>query len=97
MLQQDDCPRTGCHGSPECLTNPPTCGPSEFSNGKHLGKKNQYSYLQKSKNGKKGGQGEGNQKQQSAKYKCYPATIEKPIIIPLESAPVCCPCDPVQS
>lgn len=37
---QDDCRRTGCHGSPECLTKPdPICGPSEFSGSKHLGKK----------------------------------------------------------
>lgn len=36
---QDDCQRTECHGSPECLTRPyPTCGPSEFCNGKHLGR-----------------------------------------------------------
>ncbi|RZC37920.1 keratin-associated protein 9-1-like [Asbolus verrucosus] len=38
---QDDCPRSECRGSPECMTKPdPTCGPSEFSNGKHLGKRN---------------------------------------------------------
>ncbi|KAF7276956.1 hypothetical protein GWI33_009354, partial [Rhynchophorus ferrugineus] len=36
---QDDCPRSECHGSPECLTDPPTCGPSEFADCKHLGKK----------------------------------------------------------
>lgn len=36
---QDDCQRTGCHGSPACLTSPPTCPPSQFSNGKHLLKK----------------------------------------------------------
>lgn len=28
---QDDCPRCDCHGSPECLTDPPTCGPAEFN------------------------------------------------------------------
>lgn len=40
---QDDCQRTECHGSPECLTKPnPTCGPSRFSNGKHLGKPYHY-------------------------------------------------------
>ncbi|XP_017771598.1 PREDICTED: uncharacterized protein LOC108558999 [Nicrophorus vespilloides] len=33
---QDDCRRTGCHGSPECRMQPPTCAPSEFSNAKHL-------------------------------------------------------------
>lgn len=38
---QDQCPRRGCQGSPECLTNRPTCGPSQFSNWKHLEKKNQ--------------------------------------------------------
>jgi len=27
---QDDCQRTGCHGSPACLTNPPTCAPSQL-------------------------------------------------------------------
>ncbi|XP_022918443.1 uncharacterized protein [Onthophagus taurus] len=35
---QDDCQRTGCHGSPPCLTKPPTCGPSEFAGAKHLEK-----------------------------------------------------------
>ncbi|GJQ87347.1 hypothetical protein Trydic_g17393 [Trypoxylus dichotomus] len=40
---QDDCQRTECHGSPECLTVPhPTCGPSQFSHGKHLGKSYMY-------------------------------------------------------
>lgn len=33
---QDQCPRLQCRGSPRCLTNPPTCPPSEFSNAKHL-------------------------------------------------------------
>lgn len=36
---QDDCQRMECHGSPECLTQPPTCGPSAFASGKHLEKK----------------------------------------------------------
>nr|CAH7754320.1 unnamed protein product [Callosobruchus chinensis] len=71
---QDDCPRTGCHGSPECLTQPPSCGPSEFCNGKHLGKKGYGSkYLGKGEeegNGKKGGK---------AKYKCFPAVIQAPV------------------
>ncbi|CAH1991771.1 unnamed protein product [Acanthoscelides obtectus] len=34
---QDDCLRSECHGSPECLSNPPVCGPSEFAGCKHLG------------------------------------------------------------
>lgn len=33
---QDDCPRTDCKGSPECITHPPTCGPSEYAGAKHL-------------------------------------------------------------
>lgn len=37
---QDDCPRSDCQGSPECLARPnPTCGPSEYADGKHLTKK----------------------------------------------------------
>lgn len=36
---QDDCQRMECHGSPECLTHPPTCGPSAFASGKHLERK----------------------------------------------------------
>lgn len=38
---QDQCPRSQCQGSPQCLTIPPTCPPSQFSNGKHLMKKMQ--------------------------------------------------------
>lgn len=38
---QDDCQRMECHGSPECLTQPPTCGPSAFASGKHLEMKRQ--------------------------------------------------------
>lgn len=36
---QDECQRSLCQGSPECATIPPTCAPSEFSNGKHLTKR----------------------------------------------------------
>ncbi|KAH1009145.1 uncharacterized protein LOC109546659 [Dendroctonus ponderosae] len=92
---QDDCPRTGCHGSPECLTRPPTCGPSEFCDGKHLGKNNKYSRLSK-KNGKnsrnENAEEHKNHKHLNAKYKCFPATVDQPIVIPLPQNPPCCPC-----
>ncbi|KAJ8981666.1 hypothetical protein NQ317_017287 [Molorchus minor] len=80
---QDDCQRTGCHGSPECLTRPPTCGPSEFCNGKHLGKKTVSSGYQSVAGG--GGAG-GPDALETAKYKCFAAVLKSPV-------PVCCaPC-----
>ncbi|KAF5296651.1 hypothetical protein FQR65_LT10191 [Abscondita terminalis] len=36
---QDECKRRQCQGSPACLTKPPTCCPSQYSNAKHLKKK----------------------------------------------------------
>ncbi|CAG9766985.1 unnamed protein product [Ceutorhynchus assimilis] len=83
---QDDCPRTGCHGSPECMTSPPTCGPSEFCDGKHLGKKI------KGKNGKGHG-GKNNEHEEDHhrdRYKCFAATLDTPIMIPCPP----CPCPP---
>ncbi|XP_023025851.1 uncharacterized protein [Leptinotarsa decemlineata] len=77
---QDDCQRTGCHGSPECLTNPPTCGPSEFCNAKHLGRKLLSSRKDKNGNGKENGSGSSFK----AKYKCFPAVVNDPVS--------CCPC-----
>ncbi|EFA10004.1 uncharacterized protein LOC107398615 [Tribolium castaneum] len=72
---QDDCRRTGCHGSPECLTKPePICGPSEFSNGKHLGKKSG-GYVSSSGEVVDAGDDEGNEKV-SVYYNCYPAAIK---------------------
>ncbi|KAF7286326.1 hypothetical protein GWI33_006055 [Rhynchophorus ferrugineus] len=88
---QDDCPRTGCHGSPECLTSPPTCGPSEFCDGKHLLKKNKYHDRNGSKSKKesdKAGSGKNESAQPKARYKCFAATVDPPI--------VCCPpCVPI--
>ncbi|XP_018319150.1 uncharacterized protein LOC108732700 isoform X1 [Agrilus planipennis] len=81
---QDDCRRTGCQGSPQCLTRPPTCAPSEFSNGKHLGKKN--NYFSKSKKG--GGKGGDAGNMNIDDYCCYPATIETQLC-PFEP----CPCE----
>lgn len=35
---QDDCPRSDCHGSPECLTKPdPTCCPARYQRSKYEG------------------------------------------------------------
>ncbi|XP_050304289.1 uncharacterized protein LOC126741877 [Anthonomus grandis grandis] len=95
---QDDCPRTGCHGSPECLTSPPTCGPSEFCDGKHLGKKNKYNYLmQKGRGSHNGNAGNGSENHaETARYKCFAATVDQPMIVPMSSNPagcfVCPPC-----
>ncbi|KAG5876712.1 hypothetical protein JTB14_038029 [Gonioctena quinquepunctata] len=77
---QDDCLRTDCRGSPECFTNPPTCGPSEFCNGKHLAKKSP------TKKGKDDGGAVRNDEGlnfSNTKYKCFPAVV---------SDPVCCCC-----
>ncbi|RZB38894.1 hypothetical protein BDFB_012173 [Asbolus verrucosus] len=71
---QDDCPRTGCHGSPECLTKPdPICGPSEFSNGKHLGKK--FGIDHKVVDVVASG-GQAQEDDCTVHYNCYPATIK---------------------
>ncbi|KAJ3643078.1 hypothetical protein Zmor_025814 [Zophobas morio] len=71
---QDDCRRTDCMGSPECLTKPePTCGPSEFCDGKHLYKKYEV---------KKGGDGDANANDDDVTgkvtffYNCYPAMVK---------------------
>lgn len=66
---QDQCPRTGCHGSPECLTKPePICGPSEFANGKHLGKNYYKTFLKENEDEEDGGR-------QTVEYNCFPATV----------------------
>ncbi|EEZ99965.1 keratin-associated protein 10-8 [Tribolium castaneum] len=83
---QDDCPRSECQGAPECLTKPdPTCGPSEFANGKHLGRKKDYSGKNKD----------------LEEYQCYPAYVRLPPCPPCSPCggcpPPCCPppcCDP---
>lgn len=80
---QDQCPRTDCLGSPECLTQPyPICGPSEFCNAKHLEKKRdaylkrkypkQYSLDKEVKQVPK-----KRHDQASFKYKCFPASLEQ--------------------
>ncbi|XP_050506848.1 uncharacterized protein LOC126884738 isoform X2 [Diabrotica virgifera virgifera] len=70
---QDDCPRTGCHGSPECLTNPPTCSASRFCYGKHLGKKKQK---------KRQGRSSSKPRAQTKQYfKCFPAIIQDPLVL----------------
>lgn len=72
---QDDCRRTGCHGSPECLTKPePICGPSEFSNGKHLGKK--FGGYPSSSGEVDVADEEGQGTNVSVYYNCYPAAIK---------------------
>lgn len=79
---QDDCPRTDCHGSPACLTNPPTCGPSEFCNGKHLAEKIQKNGKSKT-NSQKGKSNDSNSKNHnntSVKYECFPAMIKSPVV-----------------
>ncbi|XP_057663017.1 uncharacterized protein LOC130898013 isoform X1 [Diorhabda carinulata] len=68
---QDDCLRTGCHGSPECLTNPPTCGPSQFCDGKHLRKKKD-----EKKQSNKSDHHLGDTRHC---FKCYPAVIQDPV------------------
>lgn len=54
---QDDCQRMECHGSPECLTHPPTCGPSAFASGKHLEKKMRHGKSANAKGEKSSGSG----------------------------------------
>lgn len=77
---QDDCQRTDCRGSPECLTKPPTCGPSKFCNGKHLMKKLD---LSARKNGKTKNADQGNDQENRSdnimKYMCFPAVIKSPV------------------
>jgi hypothetical protein len=71
---QDDCRRTGCHGSPECLTKPePICGPSEFSNGKHLGKKFGTAEEKADDNDNCEDEGSG---RVTVYYNCYPAVVK---------------------
>ncbi|XP_060520263.1 keratin-associated protein 10-7-like isoform X2 [Cylas formicarius] len=63
---QDNCPRSECHGNPECLTKPePTCGPSTFAGMKHLGKP----YCT-------------DKKTESNQYQCYPAFVRIPPCTP---------------
>lgn len=70
---QDDCPRTECHGKPECLTQPyPTCGPSEFCDGKHLYKK-----LRKNQKARAGEVDKDSDLEEEYEYQCFPGTIEK--------------------
>lgn len=73
---QDDCLRTDCRGAPECLTRPPTCGPSQFCNGKHLMKK-MNSHL-KSRTGNTASN--DNSTNDTLKYQCFPAIV-KPAVI----------------
>ncbi|XP_030759314.1 uncharacterized protein LOC115884778 [Sitophilus oryzae] len=91
---QDDCPRTGCHGSPECLTSPPSCGPSEFCDGKHLGKKNSYRHTNGngSSNNKSNGNSHNNggNGKPKARYKCFTATVDSPVLCYPPRQP--CPC-----
>lgn len=76
---QDDCQRTECKGSPECLTKPdPTCCPSQYAQGKHLGKKS----------GKNNGGG-------LEEYQCYPAYVKLPSCPPCgPGCSPCSPCPP---
>lgn len=82
---QDDCQRTDCRGSPECLTKPPTCGPSEFCNGKHLMKRLRKNETHKSKENANGSSNDGHYQESSLKYACFPAVIKSPVM--------CCPCE----
>lgn len=76
---QDGCRRTECNGSPECLTLPnPTCGPSQFSNGKHLG---QTPYPSIGSGGRRGGPTSAKQDPNDAsdveyEYQCFPANLD---------------------
>lgn len=69
---QDDCQRSECHGSPQCLTNPPTCGPSEFSNGKHLGRKGYIAYKEGNGGGAAEKAGQELLSGQEMQYYCFP-------------------------
>lgn len=83
---QDDCQRTDCRGSPECLTKPPTCGPSEFCNGKHLMKKLNKEYKAKLfKENENGSRNDNPPYKSSVKYACFPAVIKSPVM--------CCSCE----
>lgn len=69
---QDDCPRTECHGKPECLTLPsPICGPSEFCDGKHLYKK-----LKKNQRARLGLKGDDSDAEDEYEFQCFSGSIE---------------------
>lgn len=76
---QDRCPRTDCHGAPECLTKPPICGPSEFCGGKHLMKKLELrkALLRKRRNAIQSGH--DGSTQNVSHYQCYPAVVQSPV------------------
>lgn len=64
-----------CHGSPECLTQPPTCGPSAYAFGKHLGKKKYDAGQNGRENGGSVGDGGGVAKKGDVneyQYYCFP-------------------------
>ncbi|KAK9890715.1 hypothetical protein WA026_012064 [Henosepilachna vigintioctopunctata] len=84
---QDNCLRTGCQGSPECLTSPPSCLPSQYCNGKHLLKK-----MRNRRNGKQIDVDEGFEEPETFSYQCYGASVKAPdqqlcVYLPK----VCCP------
>lgn len=90
---QDDCPRSECHGSPECLTLPPTCGPSEFAGGKHLTKiadewlKKREEATKKLKKDQEGASGsKSDKKGRQTDYDCYPFDV---LMQEGEPCPIC--------
>ncbi|XP_045472939.1 uncharacterized protein LOC123679610 [Harmonia axyridis] len=71
---QDNCLRTGCQGSPECLKSPPTCLPSKYCNGKHLMKKLRNKYAKNESEGS----GEEEEGPDSISYQCFEAAVKVP-------------------
>lgn len=84
---QDDCQRSECRGSPACLTKPnPSCGPSQFSNGKHLGKKSykvgEIGGIGDGSGGAGGSDGNNALIQSPDEYMCFPAVLDTSHVCP---------------
>lgn len=82
---QDDCHRSECFGRPPCLTRPPTCGPSAYSNAKHLRKLQNIDYNRSieqndmGNEGRKEGKGGEDVKKDGGKITCIPISAIKPV------------------
>ncbi|KAL3269592.1 hypothetical protein HHI36_008656 [Cryptolaemus montrouzieri] len=88
---QDNCLRTGCQGSPECLKSPPMCLPSKYCNGKHLVKKmrNQFEKYESEESE------DENDGPDDMYYQCFGAAVKVPdqklcVLLPTTGCPTCC-------